>query len=203
MYDILGKKFNSLTVIRNVGSNARKERIWECKCACGKLIIATSYCIRTGHTKSCGCASIKKLIERSTTHGLSKTPEYKTWTHIKERCNNPKCRQYYRYGGRGIFVCKQWINDFQVFLKDMGNRPTAKHTIERINNDLGYSPDNCKWATDTEQANNKRTTVRITFIGITMSKKQWSDFTGIKPATISKRIKAGWPIENVLLKKVQ
>lgn len=136
----------------------------------------------------------------NTTHGEShQTKEWAVWTHIRQRCYNKKSEFYQDYGGRGITVCDRWLATYQNFLNDMGRAPSKRHTLERTNNDLGYSPDNCRWATMKEQCNNRRSNVRITIEGVTKTATQWAEMNGIRPKMIMKRIKSGWsPVDAVL-----
>ncbi len=152
-----GSKFAKLTVVSEVhGAN----RItFNCICDCGKPTQVDSFYLRTGHTKSCGCL-VKETVSRvSLLHGYArkgkKTKEYGIWCTMISRCHNPNSVGYKDYGGRGIFVCNRWRNSFIHFFQDMGTKPDGL-SLERKNNDAGYSPDNCKWATPKEQANNRR-----------------------------------------------
>lgn len=134
------------------------------------------------------------------THGASKTTEYRVWKWMRQRCYTTSSTAYPNYGGRGIKVCDRWSgpDGFQNFLSDMGPRPSSKHTIERIDNDKDYSPDNCKWATHEEQSRNHRRTHFLTYQGETLCILDWSIKTGISRATIYYRLRLGWPIEKVL-----
>lgn len=128
-------------------------------------------------------------------------PEYWAWQHMRARCNNPKHKSFKNYGGRGIVVCKRW-NSYASFLADMGRRPSAKHSLERKNNDRHYCPGNCKWATKSEQVNNTRVNRRITFNGETKTVSQWAHEIGIKPNTLHYRLVVyGWSKERSLSPK--
>jgi len=139
----------------------------------------------------------ERIGEANSTHGLSDTPEYHTWCALRKRCQNPNDPAYHHYGGRGISVHPSWA-DFTTFLNDMGQRPSPKHTLERLDNDGDYAPGNCKWETRKAQANNRRSSRLIAFNGETRTLSEWADFTGIKPRTIYQRLYNGWPIDQAL-----
>jgi hypothetical protein len=157
--DLKGQKFNKLTVIERSSVKSNHAN-WDCLCECGGTITATGANIRNGRTQSCGCyrseAHSKMMKLKTTTHGKTKTPEYKAWQQMKHRCLNHNNPLYHRYGGRGITVCDEWLHDFPSFLTHLGSRPEGM-SLERTNNEKGYFPGNCKWATSKEQANNRCT----------------------------------------------
>jgi hypothetical protein len=133
-------------------------------------------------------------------HGMSGTPEYRRWTSIKYRCYNKNCRKYNMYGGRGIKMCDEWLNSFEKFRKDMGCRPSAKHSIDRIDNNGDYTPENCRWATPKEQARNKRDTVYISFKGETLPLVEWAERKNISPSNIRYKYSKGLSIEEIFKK---
>lgn len=156
--DILKTKFNRLRPIERV-DNIKRGKAFLCKCVCGNTTIVPLVSLKNNRVKSCGCLNSeiqsKFMKEYNNKHGKSNTAEYGVWKGMRERCNNPKHKQYKDYGGRGIKVCERW-NDFSVFLEDMGEKPTKKHQIDRTNNDGNYEPNNCRWVTPSENALNKR-----------------------------------------------
>ncbi len=149
---LVGRRFGQLVVLEAaesyVGPGAKKRGQWRCLCDCGKTYVALGYRLLLGSTKSCGCSK-----ER---HGMCETRVYRIWKKMRERCTRKSNDNYARYGGRGITVCEKWLHSFSAFYADLGEPTTAKHTLDRINNDLGYQPGNCRWATYKEQAANKR-----------------------------------------------
>ena len=148
--NLTGHTYGRLTVISYADKKGTKHR-WNCQCECGGSAITTSSNLRTGHAISCGCA-VKELM---TTHGMYKSPEYKAYMGMKERCYLKGGQRYASYGGRGITICARWLESFENFYTDMGERPTSDHSIDRINNDGNYELSNCKWSTRSEQGVNK------------------------------------------------
>ena len=177
--DLTGRKFGELTVVRRVENHRSGQAMWLCTCSCGGEHKATSHNLTCGDVRTCGCLSRKLAAEKITRHGRYNTPAYNSWRGMKDRCTNPKHSAYARYGGRGITVCDRWLESFENFYADMGERPSKQHTLDRINNDGPYSPENCRWATWEEQANNRRNNVWIEFQGERLSAAQWRKRLGV------------------------
>lgn len=202
--DLAGKKFNRLLVVKEVDRNKYGTRQWLCKCDCGKYIIDTSSHITTGHTKSCGCYKIEFAKKVFTKHGGKHSRLYNIWCSMKQRCYDEHCKNYKRYGGRGITVCDEWNNNYECFRDwSMGNGCKDDLTIDRINNNGNYEPDNCRWTTRDIQSNNKSSNHIITYHGITKTVKQWSKDLNIKYGTLLSRFLRGWSIERALTQPVR
>jgi len=144
--DITNKKFNRLTAIRIVGKDKWRQMLWLCKCDCGNEVIVDGYGLRNNRTKSCGCLQREAAKKSQTTHGLRYTPLNAVWNSMKQRCGNPKNKNFNEYGARGIKVCEEWLQDFKLFYDWAINNGYKKSlTLERRNNNKGYYPENCRW----------------------------------------------------------
>ncbi|WP_144440078.1 hypothetical protein [Methylobacterium sp. AMS5] len=148
-----GERFGKLTVIERDG-NIGPAAAWKCRCDCGSELTTTGNRLRRGKVQSCGCISIELRSEKRRTHGKTHDRTYTSWQMMRNRCLNPDAENYSYYGGRGITICARW-DSFENFLADMGERPPNK-TLDREDTNGNYEPDNCRWATPVQQAQNRR-----------------------------------------------
>jgi hypothetical protein len=186
--DLLGLKFGNLLVERLTDNpSSSGDFVWECLCDCGKRKkIRSSYLNKRGYTTSCGC----------------KGSFYSSWSSMMTRCYKHTYNCYHRYGGRGIKVCEEW-HSVENFYRDMGDPPSKKHSLGRIDNDKDYGPSNCRWETVEQQSNNKSTSRFLTLKNETNTIAQWSKIYNLKIGTIWKRLSLGWPVEKALLTPVR
>ena len=199
--DLTGKRFGKLVVLTLLDCrDSNGSACWKCKCDCGAFKVTNSDDLRRGNVSSCGCIRKKQLLK----HGESGTRLYNIWCDIKKRCYNARCVAYKNYGGRGIKVCNEWRNNYTPF-KDwsISNGYKDHLTLDRINVDGDYEPNNCRWVTMKEQANNTRKNVCITYKGERKTIAQWSKITNRHPSTIQYRLHKGWSVEDILIKQPQ
>lgn len=189
--DMTGNRYAGLTAVRSCGKTSSGDLKWLFKCRCGTEFEANGYYARSGKITSCPTCAGERSKIASVKHGMSGTPEFSTWTDIQTRCYNPKTKSFSDYGGRGIRVCDHWLLSFENFLTDMGVRPSAGHSIERNDVNGNYEPNNCRWATMSEQARNKRNTRFIEVNGVTKRLQEWAEQTGLTASAIHLRVKAG------------
>jgi hypothetical protein len=191
--DLTGKVFNKLTVIDIYGQDSHLRYIWNCKCECGVLKSIPSAYLISGKTKSCGCLLKQVVSKLHKKHGdtcSGKTAEYRVWRALKSRCLNKNLYRYKDYGGRGIKVCDRWLNSFENFLNDMGRKPTPKHSLDRYPDINGnYEPNNCRWATDTEQAKGQRSNRWIVYGDKELILQDWAIFLEVSPDILSYHLK--------------
>ena len=190
--DITNQRFGKLLVI-SFASKLNYRYKWNCLCDCGNEIIVESYCLKSGKTKSCGCTNKKA-------NNLSSSREYRIWIGMRRRCYDKKLKHYKNYGGRGINVSKEWYNSFNEFYKDMGLCPKGM-TLDRIDYNGDYCKENCRWATDKEQARNRRDNHIIEAFGKKQTIAQWSEELNIPWETIHGRLRRNLSIEEVLRRK--
>lgn len=195
--DLVGKRYGSLVVLSRLPN-----RYWLLQCDCGRPHKALHTNITSGRTSSCGCLRSDLIRKAKTKHGHTSyrgphSLTYSTWAGMIARVTNPSHTVAKHYHARGITVCERW-RDFANFLADMGERPTKTHSIDRIDNERGYEPGNCRWATRGEQARNTRRTIHLEHNGRTMCVKDWANLLGISPTTLRIRLRRGWPLERAL-----
>jgi len=193
--DLTGQVFGRLTVTGS-RSSIYGVSFWECTCTCGVVKPVRTYNLKAGITKSCSCLRNEPSPNR--THGMSRTKEGYIWSSMKSRCNNKNSRMYHAYGGRGIQVCERWQASFEAFYADVGPRPSPKHSLDRIDNDGPYCPENCRWVTQKEQNNNRQYHVYITCYGKTLNEGQWAERLGLPRTTIQRRRGLGYCGECIL-----
>ena len=207
--DISGQKINGWYIICEYGRNKSGGAMFLCKCDCGNIRVVDGRSIRSGSSKNCGCKRNAETARRikviSTKHGGKKERLYGIWRGMLDRCNNPKSPFYYRYGGRGIFVCNEWQESYASFrgwaVSSGYNKDASRGecTIDRINNDDGYTPNNCRWITLKQQCNNRSTNHLIEHNGVIHTLTEWSEITGIRKDTLRRRIFIyGWTVERAL-----
>lgn len=193
--DLTGNRYGKLVALERA-KNRGKHTMWKCKCDCGNYTITGANELKQGTTKSCGCL---KFESRNSTHGLTKTRLYSIWSKMKDRCLNKNNPAYKWYGGRGITICQEWLDDFMDFYKwAIENGYKEGLSIDRIDVNGNYEPCNCRWITLEEQALNTRTTKFLTYKGETKTVSEWCDITGIKKTTMLNRIRLGFSAEECI-----
>ena len=205
--DRTGDKYGRLVAVSQAERIAcgKKSLVrWFCQCDCGNTVIVRASALSSGNTKSCGCLSRESFHRIITTHGLSKTRTCHIWRDMLRRCNDTRVRAYSYYGARGITVCTRWRESFENFLNDMGECPSTKYSIDRIDNDAGYSPENCRWATSIEQHRNTRHNHLITYENKTQCLSAWAEELGTPAKILNDRIvKLHWPIERAFTEPIR
>ncbi|MGK7378344.1 hypothetical protein ACSFXN_10955 [Planococcus sp. 1R117A] len=195
-----GQKFKNFTALElSEEKSKRGTRKWRCQCICGNIrFILASELKREKGQKSCGCISRQNMREERTTHGMSKTLLYGRWVGMKARCLNPKSTNYKDYGGRGIKICEAWLK-FEGFMEwSLANGYNDELSIDRINGEGNYEPENCRWTTKEVQSNNRRTSTILSYKGENLPIKLWAERTGIARGTLAARVRVGWSIEDSL-----
>lgn len=198
--NLLGLRFTRLVVTgyRGMNESKRRRHLWECQCDCGQVVKATTQCLQAGESKSCGCLTREINIQKGTTHGMSKSKEYKSWAGARQRVLNENTPDYSAYRGRGIAMCQEWLDSFEAFFRDMGKMPQEGMSLERINNDGNYEKSNCKWETKIGQASNTRRNKKLAFENELLTLSEIARRTGIKRATLDGRIRRGMTLEEAL-----
>jgi hypothetical protein len=200
--NISGQKFNRLTVLSFSHVDEWGNAVWNCKCDCGNLTQVGKWRLSKGYTKSCGCLIEENRAKALTTHGHTKkttglSREYKAWMHMKQRCSPKTLDKRKDYFERGIAVSERWLHSFENFFVDMGKCPPGM-TLDRIDNDKGYSKENCRWASNVTQCNNQRSNVWWEYGGQRLTIIQWARELGVKPTLLRGRRALGWPVDKIL-----
>lgn len=197
LINITGQRFGRLLIVgrepMKPGAVGKEKARWLALCDCGTLVRVDGSEVKR-KIISCGCAKRERAAGLKLDHGQHNTPTYNCWVSMKSRCfgTNPASRDYAVYHQRGITVCDRWANSFPAFLADMGEKPSAAHSIDRTNNDGNYEPGNCRWATNREQQLNKRTNRVVTIDGVTKSISEWADVSPVHYESIRRRLTDGW-----------
>lgn len=202
--NIIGERYNKLLVLEEV-DKSKYNRRFKCLCDCGNITIVAMNNMRSGKIASCGCHKLEQLLLRNTTHNQRHTHLYEIWKGIKQRCYNPKHRAYHNWGGRGIKMCEDWKNNFQSFydwsyangytLNNHYKKENDKLTIDRIDVNGDYCPDNCRWVKRIEQARNTRTNRNLIYKGEELCLSEWCEYLNLNYPTIYSRLNKGWSIE--------
>lgn len=205
--DIKDRRFGRLVAIErapdHIQASGYRETMWKCKCDCGNIVIIRTKCLLQDVTKSCGCLQRELLSQRAGSHHKCTTRLYQVWDTMRQRCNNPNCNAYKNYGARGIKIVPEW-DDYSVFydwaMKNGydENAPKFKYTLDRIDVDADYGPENCRWVSMKIQSNNKRNTIKLTYQGETHSLSEWADIIHVNYCTLWGRYKHGWSVERIL-----
>jgi hypothetical protein len=203
----IGKRFGAIVVVGEAEHRllcGQLRRQWLLRCDCGTELKRTVSQANSGRTTACDACAVKKRVKHGESHskGQAISIEYMIWNGLRNRCNNPKDKNYPRYGGRGIAVCERW-NSYQRFLADMGRRPTPDHSIDRIDNDKGYEPGNCRWATPLEQGRNRRNNRLLTFNGKTQGLSVWAEELGGSGEALGGRLRRGHVLDVALTQPVR
>lgn len=198
--ELKGQRFGRLVVVDRAENTSDGKARWLCRCSCGKECVATTDHLRSGHTQSCGCLNADRTSEANKTHGDSGSRLYITWRNMLRRCYYPKDKSFCRYGAKGIKVCEEW-HDYEKFKEwATQNGYSDDLTIDRIDNNKGYYPHNCRFASAKSQANNRGTTLKIEYNGLVKSASEWGEIVGISAKTIRKRLSNGWSASDALTK---
>lgn len=198
--DITGQKFGRLTAIKYVYSDKSRTAVWQCKCNCGNIVNVKGTELRNGQVKSCGCLQKERARMSNTKHGKSNTKLHYIWRGMKQRCYNKNDKHYKYYGARDIAVCEEWKDDFMAFYEwAMNNGYKEGLSLDRINNDGNYEPNNCSWVTMKQQNRNTRHNKNYTINGETHCLKDWCTILKLKYSTVANRINLyNWSIERAL-----
>lgn len=191
--DLTGRRFHRLTGLYKIDG-----KTWRFLCDCGKECNGDVSRVFLDRKKSCGCLRADWPRVAKAKHRKCASDEYRAWAGLKNRCLNKNNQKYSSYGGRGIRICDRWEKDFQAFFDDMGKKPSSKHSIDRIDNEGDYSPENCRWATAEQQSRNRRSNRLIEYEGEIKTLAEWADLLKINRTVLYARFKSGWSVERAL-----
>lgn len=205
MNELAGLRFGHLTVLEKSQIVRGRQRLWKCVCDCGKETFVAGGNLRSGHTKSCGCYRESGRANLHRTHGGSRSRLYEIYHGMKKRCYNPNCKAYARYGGRGITICDEWLDSFESFREwALSNGYQDNLSIDRIDNDGLYAPENCRWESSATQRRNRDDIAEIEYMGEKMCLSDAADLAGIPVKTVRKRIFVlGWSADRALSEPVE
>jgi hypothetical protein len=197
--ELIGKRFNHFIVVKEVPPVVRNKTSIQVQCDCGKIMEYDVWRVVSGHTKSCGCQKPKMIAEVMTTHGLRSHPLADVWHNMKKRCYSSKWPEFHRYGGRGITICDEWLNDLPAFYNWAINNGWAKGLeLDREENDGNYSPSNCRFITGKANSNNTSLNVIIEYEGIKYTKTQLAEKHGLKLSDLTRRLRKGLSLDDAL-----
>lgn len=196
--DITGNRYGNLIVIKRVDNQGKGFTVYECLCDCGNTKLVRANNLKSGAVKSCGC--LRRNNTKNRTHNMSHTKLYRVWANMKNRCYNQNLKSYKDYGGRGITVCDEWRDSFENFMNWAYSSGYTEHlTLDRIDNNGGYNPSNCRWTDPKKQANNRRSCVIYTHDGRSMNLREWCDYLNLNYKLVYNRIhKCGWDFEKAI-----
>lgn len=196
LIDLKGQRFGKLTVLERACPERKGKVYWVCRCDCGNYTVVAGDNLKSGNTKGCGCMQVEGARKVNKKHGRTGTKLYKAWDSMRQRCYNPQKDHYEDYGGRGISVCDEWANDFSSFCDwAMSHGYNEKLTLDRIDVDGNYCPENCRWSTMKEQQNNRRSNHLLTYKNETHTMMEWSEILGVSYSALKKRIYKGMSTE--------
>lgn len=197
--NLSGRRYGKLVAVKPTSKRKGTLVVWECKCDCGATAYVPSAYLTSGNTKSCGCYKSECSKARLKTHGDTKTRLWIEWVNMKQRCLNPKSSSYERYGAKGVSVCEEWKNSYTAFKSwTMSNGYADDLTIDRIDGTKGYSPENCRWVTKTQQANNRKTNKIVTYGDFTGTLSELCKKLSLSYPLVSERLRFGWSVEEAI-----
>ena len=204
LIELTGRRFGRLVVIERGQYEKSGSATWVCICDCGNKKTISGADLRKGHTQSCGCLQIERTKNRNFLNGQEPKDLYHVWVSMRQRIYNHKHKSFNDYGGRGITICEEWDKSYIAFRTwAIANGYEKGLTIDRIDNEKGYCPENCRWVSQKTQANNRRNNTVITYLGESKTISEWADVFHIKSGTLTQRIRKGWPIEKALTMPVK